>query len=116
MRCARIDATKAQNEEADKKRQDQLTALKTELQAELDNTRGTRTTTLEFSAPIGAPCRPHARRSVAVADKLAKLLLHGVIRVTGKLQPPVLGLGYHPTANSRAGLAQGQSTRSLRLN
>jgi hypothetical protein len=48
MRCARIDATKAQNEEADKKRQDQLTALKTELQAELDNTRGARTTTLEF--------------------------------------------------------------------
>jgi lysozyme family protein len=43
-----IDATKAQNEEQDKARQDQLAQLKEELQASLQNTGGARSTLLEL--------------------------------------------------------------------
>jgi len=43
-----IDATKAQNDEQDKARQDQITQLKEQLQASLQNTGGARSTLLEL--------------------------------------------------------------------
>jgi lysozyme family protein len=43
-----IEATKAQHEEADRQRKDQLEALRAELQADIDDTQGARVNLLEF--------------------------------------------------------------------
>src|SRR5262249_37256997 len=49
-----LDAAKAQNEEQDKKRQDELAQLKAELQANLESTAGARSNLLEL-AKIQSP-------------------------------------------------------------
>jgi len=75
-----LDAAKVQNEEADKQRQDQIAALKTSLQAEIDNTRGARATTLEFVK---------AQSPVAVAPVLLSgFVLIGFFGLVGFLLSP----------------------------